>query len=110
MSKPRDHADLDRLQDDLDLKNTYLHHYKKDEIKQVERENELTATNVRVQLIRENSSHTTKLRVKKRTTTARSASMRASGASTGRREKMPSRNWEQPLQRMDVSVLTLFST
>ena len=49
----------------------------------------------------------TRLRVKKRTTTARSASMRASGANTERRERLPNKNSGQLLQRMNVSSLIL---
>ncbi len=37
---------MKRLEQELEMKNTYMHHYKKDEIKEQEIENELTKTNV----------------------------------------------------------------
>ncbi len=91
---------MDKLKDLLEEKNTYMHYFKNDDVKQKEKEDELTRTNVWwLYAFKAYSSHMTKLRVRKRTITARSASMSLSGANTERKEKLQSRNWEQRSQR-----------
>lgn len=89
-------ADLEKLKEQLEEKNTYMHYYKQEEVKQIEKQNELAKTNVIILYLTISyvfySSHMIKLRETLRQTTARSASTRASGVSTDRKEKMPSRN------------------
>ena len=40
------HADIDRLKDQLEEKNTYMNYFKKDEVKEKEKEDEMTKTHV----------------------------------------------------------------
>lgn len=44
ISRPRDHQDLQKMQDLLNEKNTYMNYYKKEEVKTKERFHEHTTT------------------------------------------------------------------
>jgi hypothetical protein len=87
-------AEIDKLVDKLDMKNTYLHQFKKEDVKERELIEEQTCSHVTYPFIItvKCSSNMTWPRATLNKTTARSASTRASGANTERRGRSSSRS------------------
>ena len=46
IAKPRDQKDLEKMEDKLNMKNTYMHHFKQEELKKKEEEEMATKTTV----------------------------------------------------------------
>jgi hypothetical protein len=100
--KAKNEAEIEKMQDKLDMKNTYLHQFKKDEVKERELVEEQTCTHVNIILtvISPNySSNTIWQKATPNKTTAKSANMSPSGANTERRERSSSKNSEPLLPR-----------
>ena len=87
-------AEIDKLVDKLDMKNTYLHQFKKEDVKERELIEEQTCSHVTYSSIItvKCSSNMTWPRATLNKITARSASTRASGANTERRGRSSSRS------------------
>ena len=80
---------MQRLQEQLEAKNTYMNYYKKEEVKDKEHFEQATKTNVKADdLIDNDSSNMILLKQKTTMTTARNASMSLSGANTESQRRM----------------------
>ena len=101
--KAKNEAEIEKMQDKLDMKNTYLHQFKKDEVKERELVEEQTCTHVNIILTvifpKIYSSNMIWLKATPNKTTAKSANTSPSGANTERRERSLSKNSEPLLPR-----------
>ena len=91
-SKHRDQEEIEKMQDLLDTKNTYMSYFKKEEIKSREELEEKTRTHVQLTNINHLSFAMTWPEETPTKSTARNANTRASGASTEKRGKSSSRD------------------
>ena len=103
----KNHMEITKMQDQLDSKNTYMHLFKKDDIKERDELLEKSKTHVIYFFITLLlcSSFTTWPEATPSQTTARSASMRANGASIARSVKSPSRCSEPHSPRKNMKLV-----
>ncbi len=99
--KARNEAEIEKMQEKLDMKNTYIHHFKKDEVKERELVDEQTCNHVSIKSNSHiyTSSNTIWPEATLNKIIAKSANTSPSGANTEKRERSSSKNLAPPLPR-----------